>query len=224
MCAQGTMVPRENSWELFGYDFMIDDNYTPWLIEINSSPSCEYSTSVTSSFVPNALRGILSIVLDNREGEQQVDDWVKIYQGNNTSNPMNSLGVELNIHCKKIPVKIQKKLSRKKLATVKNPIESKRKSSSIPQMISNEEKMKKGRPQLNISSHDLIFDDSDLSEYKSNGSEYEGKENITKNHSIQKNNFVKVRERRNQLHAFVRKEREFRKVLVPMTIKTVEWS
>ena len=51
------MKARKNSMELFGsifilykiifflgYDFMIDEQYNPWLIEINSSPSMDYST------------------------------------------------------------------------------------------------------------------------------------------------------------------------------------
>ena len=29
---------------MFGYDFMIDDDYTVWLIEVNSSPAMDYST------------------------------------------------------------------------------------------------------------------------------------------------------------------------------------
>ena len=29
---------------MFGYDFMVDENYNVWFIEINSSPSMDYST------------------------------------------------------------------------------------------------------------------------------------------------------------------------------------
>eukprot|EP00826_Nyctotherus_ovalis_P005450 TRINITY_DN11231_c0_g2_i3.p1 TRINITY_DN11231_c0_g2~~TRINITY_DN11231_c0_g2_i3.p1 ORF type:complete len:218 (-),score=41.78 TRINITY_DN11231_c0_g2_i3:218-871(-) len=42
--AQDTVINRRNSVELYGYDFMVDDGGTPWLIEINSSPAMDYST------------------------------------------------------------------------------------------------------------------------------------------------------------------------------------
>lgn len=36
---------RLNSFELFGYDFMFDDHFKPYLIEVNSNPSLEPSNN-----------------------------------------------------------------------------------------------------------------------------------------------------------------------------------
>ena len=41
---EDVVIHRENSFEMFGYDFMIDTNLHPWLIEVNCSPALDYST------------------------------------------------------------------------------------------------------------------------------------------------------------------------------------
>ena len=41
---------RKNTFEIFGFDFMIDENYNPWIIEINQSPAMDYSTVIKSLF------------------------------------------------------------------------------------------------------------------------------------------------------------------------------
>jgi len=49
--AEDMIQTRKNSIEMFGYDFMIDENFNPWLIEINCSPAMDYSTVATISIM-----------------------------------------------------------------------------------------------------------------------------------------------------------------------------
>lgn len=56
--------------EFVGYDFMIDSNYQPWLIEINSSPSMEYSTSITKDLVKRVLTDTVKVVVDYSQAKK----------------------------------------------------------------------------------------------------------------------------------------------------------
>lgn len=47
---QESIGQRKNTFELFGYDFMIDTKFNPWLIEINTSPSMECSTVINNFY------------------------------------------------------------------------------------------------------------------------------------------------------------------------------
>ncbi len=42
--AQDRVTQRDGSFEIFGYDFMLDEDLKLWLIEINASPAIDYST------------------------------------------------------------------------------------------------------------------------------------------------------------------------------------
>ncbi|XP_052747137.1 tubulin glycylase 3A-like [Bicyclus anynana] len=66
LACQETMDKRHNSFELYGADFMLTDDFTPWLIEINSSPDLAPTTSVTARLCPQCLEDVIKVVLDRR--------------------------------------------------------------------------------------------------------------------------------------------------------------
>jgi len=56
---------RKNSFELYGYDFMIDDNFKVWLIEVNSSPSLDPNNNpILRSLIKSALTDLAKVVID----------------------------------------------------------------------------------------------------------------------------------------------------------------
>lgn len=103
--AADTVEPRKNSWELYGLDFMVDEACNAWLIEINSSPACDYSTGVTERFVKKALVEVLQVVFDRRDwaaspkksrGPQpETGGWECIYLGPVVEAAMGAQGMEL---------------------------------------------------------------------------------------------------------------------------------
>ena len=59
-----------NSVEIFGYDFMVDENFNCWIVEINKSPTLEASTvkyfikAVTKSLVYEFQEDIIKVIVD----------------------------------------------------------------------------------------------------------------------------------------------------------------
>jgi hypothetical protein len=55
-------VPKVLSFQIFGYDFIIDKEYNPWILEINDNPGLEISSELISHLIPrmvdvNAMNG-----------------------------------------------------------------------------------------------------------------------------------------------------------------------
>eukprot|EP00929_Paragymnodinium_shiwhaense_P092397 TRINITY_DN522_c0_g1_i1.p1 TRINITY_DN522_c0_g1~~TRINITY_DN522_c0_g1_i1.p1 ORF type:complete len:732 (+),score=224.11 TRINITY_DN522_c0_g1_i1:1112-3307(+) len=70
LCVCEQIEHRENTFEMYGYDFMFSetaDGPQAWLIEVNSSPACDYSTPVTCPLVKKVMEDIAKVVVDGKE-------------------------------------------------------------------------------------------------------------------------------------------------------------
>lgn len=71
--AQDSVVHRASSFELFGYDFMVDQDLKVWLIEVNSSPDLSYSTSTTRQMVKSMIEDMMAVVVDVEKFGSRLD-------------------------------------------------------------------------------------------------------------------------------------------------------
>ena len=55
---------RNHSFEIFGYDFMLDENFNLFLIEINTNPGLEESSPWIKVIIPRMLDDALRLTLD----------------------------------------------------------------------------------------------------------------------------------------------------------------
>lgn len=50
--------------KLFGLDFMLDEDYRPWLIEFNANPCLEISCSVLNRIITNLVENVWKVAID----------------------------------------------------------------------------------------------------------------------------------------------------------------
>lgn len=114
-CVQDLVQHRPNCCELFGYDFMLDTDLTPWLIEVNSSPACDYSTPTAERYVKTGLADIVKVIVDHREYEQKKKSggasgtsepdtgcWQRIHKGEFIGKPVSSFGADFFVKGAKV--------------------------------------------------------------------------------------------------------------------------
>jgi len=59
------MMNRKNCFEIFGYDFMIDEKFNPFLIEINTNPGFEISSPLIDMLLPRLIDDTFKLTIDN---------------------------------------------------------------------------------------------------------------------------------------------------------------
>ena len=59
---------RKYTFEIFGFDFMLDCNFEPFLIEVNSNPGLEESSPLIKKLVPRMLDDALRLTVDKEFG------------------------------------------------------------------------------------------------------------------------------------------------------------
>ena len=55
---------KRHCFEIFGYDFMIDDKLKPWLIEVNTNPCLEETSALLRQLLPRMLDDAFRLTLD----------------------------------------------------------------------------------------------------------------------------------------------------------------
>lgn len=59
LSCQDSLSVSKNRFELYGCDFILDKDYKPWLIEINSCPDLNHTTPVTAKICPAVVSDII---------------------------------------------------------------------------------------------------------------------------------------------------------------------
>ena len=57
-------VPKVLSFQIFGYDFIVDQKYNPWILEINDNPGLEISSELISHLIPRMIDDAIRLTVD----------------------------------------------------------------------------------------------------------------------------------------------------------------
>ncbi|CAH1104570.1 unnamed protein product [Psylliodes chrysocephalus] len=58
------MEKRRNTFEVYGADFILTEDFIPWLLEINANPALHASTPVTARLCPKLMEDVIKVVVD----------------------------------------------------------------------------------------------------------------------------------------------------------------
>ena len=57
-------LKKKYCFEIFGYDFILDENYQPYLLEINTNPGLEISSPIIDELLPRMIDDALKLTVD----------------------------------------------------------------------------------------------------------------------------------------------------------------
>ncbi|CAD7937000.1 unnamed protein product [Amoebophrya sp. A25] len=66
-CTKSTIADRTHSYELFGYDFMVDAFGKVWLLEVNSSPDLSHSTNITAGLTRAMAQDLGKLIFEHEK-------------------------------------------------------------------------------------------------------------------------------------------------------------
>mmetsp|Transcript_33977 Transcript_33977/g.45754 ORF Transcript_33977/g.45754 Transcript_33977/m.45754 type:complete len:82 (+) Transcript_33977:21-266(+) len=55
---------RKHCFELFGLDFILDDDFNVWLIEVNTNPCLEESSELLKILLPRMIDDMFKLTID----------------------------------------------------------------------------------------------------------------------------------------------------------------
>ena len=55
---------RKNQFELFGFDFMIDEDFNVWLIEVNTNPALGETAKYLEELIPRMIDDLMKLTVD----------------------------------------------------------------------------------------------------------------------------------------------------------------
>lgn len=80
---------RKYCFEIFGYDILIDDEFNPYLIEINSNPGIDESSPLINIIIPRMIDDAMKLTIDDIFKEYYSEPYKTIYEVDGYSNEEN---------------------------------------------------------------------------------------------------------------------------------------
>jgi len=86
---QETQDQRQNSFEIYGFDIVLDENLDPWVIEINLSPACAERADFLTKMLDDStidllghLQNKILVQMGSDNNSQEMRDKCKIARQN----------------------------------------------------------------------------------------------------------------------------------------------